>query len=159
MKDRYLQLCAWLDENIALSRDLLSLLNAERIALIAFDGDKLAENTMAKEMVVAKISLTRKHLREGAQSWFSCQDSAGLEAKLPQDLAKDWKAKRQEWLSVWKQACEQTQRNQEFLKHSQRNLTRLIDNWRRLVGEAPLYSAKGQKVEASTTGKVFEAKF
>lgn len=159
MKDRFLQLCAWLDENIALSRDLLKLLNEERMTLIEFNGEKLAENTMAKEMVVAKISLTRKHLREGASTWFSCQDSAELETKLPADLAETWKAKRKEWLAVWKQACEETERNQQFLKHSQRNLTRLIENWRRLMGEAPLYSAKGQKVEASTAGKVFEAKF
>jgi hypothetical protein len=157
--DRFAQLCLWTDESIALSRELQDLLCRERLALIHLRGEELAEITMSKEVLVRRIVDSRRRLRESGKAWFGVESSSELEALLLAEQKPVWAEKQKLWLQTWKDTCEQAERSQLFLQHSQRNLGRLVEHWRRLIGEAPLYSASGRKVDAPSTGRVLQAKY
>ena len=159
MNERFAQICLWTDESISLCKELQQVLSRERMALIAFRGEELTETTMVKEMVVSKILALRKQLRQAANKWYGVENNPDLEQKLTTEQLPEWKQREAVWREEWKVTCTQAERNQEFLKHSQRNLARIIEHWRRQLGEAPLYSAQGKKVDAPSTGKVFQAKF
>jgi flagellar biosynthesis/type III secretory pathway chaperone len=159
MNPRFTQLCLWTDESISLCRELQKVLSQERQSLLAFRGEDLAETTMAKEVTVAKILQSRKKLKEAGAAWFGVSSTEELTALLGDADKQVWITKQKDWKAEWKAICVQVERNQLFLKHSQKNLGRLIENWRRLLGQNPLYSSKGQKIESPSTGKVFEAKF
>ena len=157
--DRFAQLCLWTDESIALCRELQDLLCRERLALIHLRGEELAEITMSKEVLVRRIVDSRRRLQESGKAWYGVESSTELEGKVLPEQKEIWSQKHKLWLEAWTETCKQAERSQLFLQHSQRNLGRLIENWRRLIGEAPLYSAKGQKVDNKSTGRVFEAKY
>jgi hypothetical protein len=150
--DRFTQLCLWTDESVALCRELQELFGRERSALLTFRGDELAEITMCKERAVSRVVALRRKIGESVKAW------CDLENQLLPEQVPAWQQKQGQWQAEWTQIRKQAERSQFFLKHSQKNLGSLIENWRRLLGESPLYSAKGTKVDASTTGKVFEAK-
>ncbi len=157
--DRFAQLCLWADESISLCQQLQELLVRERNALIALKGDELAETTMSKEATVARILAIRRKIREAGKSWYAVESSSGLEGKLEPARGRIWAEKHARWQREWEATRGMVERNQRFLKHSQRNLGRLVEHWRAQLGETPLYSAKGMKVDAPATGKVFQAKY
>lgn len=157
--DRFTQLCLWTDESLVLAQEFQQLLSREHKALLSFRGEELAEITMSKERGVARIAALRKQIQDAGRAWFGIESSEELEKKISPEQAKIWNEKLSAWRAEWKQTRKQAERSQFFLKHSQRNLGSLIENWRRLLGETPLYSAKGRKVDAPSTGKVFEAKY
>ncbi len=157
--DRFTQLCLWTDESLALSREFQQLLGRERTALLSFRGEELAEITLSKERIVARIGAVRKQIRDAGLAWYGIDSSADLVQRVSAEQAKVWNEKQQAWKGEWEKTRQQAERSQFFLKHSQRNLGTLIEHWRRLLGEAPLYSAKGRKVDVSSTGKVFQAKY
>jgi hypothetical protein len=159
MTDRFAQLCLWTDESILLCKELQQVLAEERESLLFLKGEALAQSTMAKEHVVAKILNSRKKLKSAGSAWFGVDSTEGFAEHLTPEESAKWSEKHLCWKAEWKATCSQIERNQNFLKHSQKNLGRLIEHWRRLLGENPLYSKKGLKVESTSTGKVFEAKF
>jgi hypothetical protein len=159
MTDRFTQLCLWADESILLCKELQRVLAEERESLLFLRGEDLAQSTMAKEQVVAKILNSRKKLKVAGQTWFGVDSTEAFGEHLTPEELKVWSEKHSLWKTEWKATCSQVERNQSFLRHSQKNLGRLIEHWRRLLGENPLYSKKGLKIEAPSTGKVFEAKF
>lgn len=159
MTDRFAQLCLWADESISLCKELQKVLADERESLLFLRGEALAQSTMAKEHVVAKILNSRKKLKVAGQAWFGVDSTEAFSEHLTPTEFKEWSEKHSIWKAEWRATCSQVERNQSLLKHSQKNLGRLIEHWRRLLGENPLYSNKGLKVEATSTGKVFEAKF
>lgn len=157
--DRFSQLCAWTDESISLCRELQDLLARERLALIHMRGEELSEITMTKEVLVRRIVESRRQLREAGKAWYGIESSAELEARLADAQKPIWNEKQKLWLQTWTDTCKLAESSQLFLQHSQRNLGRLVEHWRRLIGESPLYSAKGHKVDSPSTGRVFEAKY
>lgn len=157
--DRFTQLCLWTDESIALSAELYALFEQERIVLLELKGDALSDITMNKDVLVRRIHQVREQLRQSGKSWFGIEDSQDLEAKLTLEQKAIWSEKQAAWRKNWAEVVSAAKRSQLFLASTQRNLGKLVDHWRRLIGEAPLYSAKGQKVETPTTGRVLEAKY
>ncbi len=157
--NRFEQLCLWTDESLALCQELVDLLGRERTALILLKGEDLAEITMTKEVLVRKIVDVRRRIREAGKAWFGVESSVDLEKQLPDQQKKIWAEKHAQWTKQWSFACEQAQSSQLFLEHSQRNLGRLIDHWRRLIGDAPLYSSQGKKKDPASTGRVLERKY
>ena len=63
------------------------------------------------------------------------------------------------WSREWSATRSQGEDNQAFLRHSVRNMNLLMENMKRLLGDAPLYGAKGTSTQASASGKVVEAKY
>lgn len=159
MSERFQQLCHWTEQGIAGCEELQQVLSRERVSLIALRGDELMEIIMSKEMMVSRLFALRKQIREGIKRWYGAETVADLERGLSEAERLRWRDLQGRWKTTWEKTRDEVERNQSFLKHSQRNLGRLIEHWRGLLGESPLYSAKGQKVDADSTGKVFEAKF
>ena len=157
--DRFEQLCIWTDESIRLCKDLMDLFGRERLALVQMKADELTETTMSKEVCVRKILELRKQIRESVRGWFGVESSEDLERHLLEQQRPLWATKHAEWKAHWQGVQELAQSSRLLLEHSQRNLGRLIDHWKRLIGHAPLYSAQGKKVDSESTGRVLEAKY
>lgn len=159
MQNRFTQLCLWSDESVAASAELQELFRRERVALIHLRGEELSEITMAKEVLVRKVTQIRAELKKAALAWYGAENPDALAGLLPPEHKAQWAVKQGAWVKSWDETCKEASRSQLLLEHSQRNLGRLVDHWRRQIGEAPLYSNKGQKVDAPSTGRVFEAKY
>lgn len=159
MNERFEQLCSWSVQASQLCEELETLLARERTALIAFRGDELTEITMSKQMLAQKLLNIRSTIRQAVGKWWGVDAMDGLLDKLSATEQQRWVALHETWQNRWRHLSGAMERNQRFLQHSQRNLGKLIANWRRLTGQGPLYSAKGQKVEAASPGKMIVAQY
>jgi hypothetical protein len=92
------------------------------------------------------------------RQWGNLSDDA-IAGRLPDDERAQWESQRSAWLAAWDQVHRTCDQNQRLLKHSLRNLGMLVENFKRLIGEKPTYSAKGMRVDTPFEGKVIEGRF
>lgn len=157
--DRFSQLCQWSDQSVELCGELTQVLDREREALIFLKSDVLTETTITKEILVNRLRALRKNISDNARAWYGADSSEALVAILPPHQRPQWQERREAWSKTWAALEKHARQGQRLLQHSGVNLSRLIENWRRLLGDTPLYTAQGRKSESSTAGRVFEAKY
>jgi hypothetical protein len=113
---------------------------------------------MRKEQLGRALAATRRHLRDAARAWGGAGEDE-IPARLEGDDRVLWSRRRAEWLARWNEIRIACERNQRLLKHSLRNLGMLVENFKRLIGDKPTYSAKGTRVDSPFEGKVIEGRF
>lgn len=123
----------------------------ERQFLIEFKSEELQQNNLVKEELIRELAEKRRQLRE----LIGNREEGVL-------TSRDWTQEQIAWERDWKQMRLQCEQNQEFMKHSLRNLEMLSDNLMRLLGQLTLYSRKGTKIDLSVhrpSGKVVEGSY
>lgn len=147
------------DECLSIVKELKTVLLSERQALIGLDTQAVVETTAKKDHLGGLLKSKRAYLWRVLKTYYALEDSEGLEEKLREGDRAQWLIRKQEWIKNWDETTKLVEANQRFLKHSLRNFDLLADNLKRLLGEQPLYSAKGQKVDLSSPGKMVEGKY
>jgi len=147
------------DECIQTCRELIDCLNAEHAALIQLKTEEISRINLSKENLLYKIAEKKGLIRSFTLSAYGVTILDEIEAKLPEEDRAEWSMRRKEWADTWRRLHDVTLRNQSFLRHSLKNLGRLVDNFKRLIGEVPLYSSKGTQVDSMRPGKVVEASY
>jgi FlgN protein len=144
------------DECITLSQAIRNCLENERQALIEFRTEDLIEANHQKENNLAALARKRIEIKRALEVRFG---SLEPEALATEAWVQIWNQKKATWLNSWEALRKHAEENQEFLKHSLRNLDRLSENLKRLFGELTLYSAKGTRVDLKHEGNVVRAKY
>lgn len=147
------------DECLALVIQLKEVILKERKALIGLDTETVAETNAKKDFLGGQLRSRRTQQWDILKRYFSLADTDGLENVLEGPDISIWEEKKKQWLSVWNDTKDEIASNQKFLKHSLKNFDQLAENLKRLLGEQPLYSSKGQRVDVSNHGKMVEAKY
>lgn len=147
------------DECIQIARELIDCLNAERVSLIQLKTEEISRINLSKENLLYKIAEKKGLLRSFTLSAFGVTSFDDIEGRLPEECRAEWGQRRKAWADTWRQLHDVSRRNQMFLRHSLKNLGRLVDNFKRLIGETPLYSSKGTQVDSMRPGKVVEASY
>lgn len=159
MQDAATQLVTWYRECAQLCEELRAGLRAERQALVSFQMNELAEATMRKELATRSLQTRRNRMREMMLKQFGTNDAALLVDKLPEAARAAWREADANWQLQWAETYSICEQNQRFLKHSLRNMGMMLDHFKRLIGEKPTYSAKGQRVDKPFEGKVTAGRY
>ena len=144
------------DECVHLADELHKCFDAERSALIQFKTEDLLEANRRKEEYLALLIEKREELRRFVAENF--QD-ANPEPWLDDPDLRIWSQKQEAWVQSWDRLRKTCESNQEFLKHSLRNLDMLAENLTRLFGLHSVYSNKGTRVERRPHGNVVEGSY
>ena len=145
-------------ECIALARSLREVLIKERTALITLNTDEVLIQVTQKESGILKLARKRAELKKFARTQFQAET---LEALVfsDEELQKEWAQYKQEWITVWTELREMCEYNQKFINHSMRNLDRLVENLKRLMGQHATYSPKGKRIDQNSQGSVVEGRY
>jgi FlgN protein len=144
------------DECMTLSQAIRECLERERQALIEFRTEDLIEANHQKENHLAALARKRNDIKRALEARFG---SLVPEMTADPEWCEIWKEKKVAWTSSWEALRKHAEENQEFLKHSLRNLDRLSENLKRLFGELTLYSSKGTRVDLKHEGNVVRVKY
>jgi len=147
------------DECFVLAEELKTCLDEERSALIGLKTELIVHTNARKDNLGRQLKYKKKQIWNLVNSQYGLENTEGLEAHIAEPYRSEWLIKKANWLKIWKATSQTCETNQIFLGHSLRNLGLLVDNLKRLFGEQPLYTAKGAKAEAGSSGKVVEARF
>ena len=157
MNESFDELLRLNSESVSVCESLVQTLQDERISLIALDTAKLSEVILMKEHLVHRLDQTRAKIFKLITDKFSSHTQEDFEVALSSEQKAQWREARTAWLEAWEKMAVLAHQNQMFLKHSVKNLGRLADHMKHLLGEAPRYSSKGDKVEGISEGKMLEA--
>ncbi len=144
------------DECTQLAQELHKCFDTERVALIQFKTEELLEANRLKEEYLALLIEKREELRYFISQNFQ---EGTPEPWLAAPELKMWQLKQEEWIQTWDRLRRTCESNQEFLKHSLRNLDLLAENLTRLFGLHSVYSNKGTRVERKPHGNVVEGSY
>lgn len=148
------------DECVRLCLELQGCFQNERIALIEFKMDDLIQNNFNKERLLGALTATKQKLRDAmAEKTGGIYDCEQFEKTLSASEFPLWVARRNEWLSTWELLRNLCEKNQNFFKHSLRNLDAIVDNLKRLFGLHSTYTSKGMRQETSPRGSVVEGSY
>lgn len=147
------------DDCLLIVKEIKEVLLKERKALIGLDTDAVAETNAKKDHLGGLLRNRKLKLWTLLKHQYEITDTEGLEEKLGEENRKIWLTKKSEWLKNWDETVVLMERNQKFLKHSLKNFDMLVDNLKRLLGDQPLYSAKGQRVDRSAQGRMVQGKY
>lgn len=112
---------------------LILCLDEEYEALIQLNTDKVLEAQIQKK----RIGKTLKILRE----------------KINQNNSKNEADEKQFW-QLWQNIYDKLNRNQKFLNHSLKNISKISENIKSLLGQKTFYNSQGNQVKTSSLGKV-----
>lgn len=147
------------DDCLALVKALKEILVREKSALIGLDTDTVVETNAKKDFLGNQLKAKKGRMWILLKHQYALEDSEGLEEKLTGEWRAQWLEKKAAWLKHWEETIRLIESNQRFLKHSLKNFDLLADNLKRLLGQQPLYSAKGLRVDSMKLGKMVEAKY
>ncbi len=156
MSDPILNLFQLSDECVQLANELHKCFDAERSALIHFKTEELLEANRRKEEYLALLIEKREELRRFIAENFQ---EGNPEPWLTDADNRTWARKQEEWVQAWERLRRTCESNQEFLKHSLRNLDMLAENLTRLFGLHSVYSNKGTRVDRKPHGNVVEGSY
>jgi hypothetical protein len=158
--ERFQRILLLSDECARLCLELQACFRRERTALIEFKMDDLIQNNFEKERVLGLLTTTKQILRETmAEETDGKYDPERFQKNLgPKDLAV-WAEHSRRWLTIWEELRSLCVKNQDFYKHSLRNLDSIVDNLKRLFGLHSTYTAKGTRHDLSPRGSVVEGSF
>ncbi len=147
------------EECTRLCAELRSSLAKERSLLVELKVAEIPHLTLQKESLMLALVRKRRELKEYLKHRYGLEKVSQYADKLSPDEAPHWSAAEARWRVEWGELRESLRRNQEFLKHSLKNLGALADNLKRCLGEPSIYSAKGNRVDLQTEGKVVAASY
>lgn len=142
-----------------LAREFIDILKKEKAALIALKTDEIMSLTSEKEHSLSLVKKLREELHTDLKTYYGIESSEFLETLLVGEEKKEWLLLRNEWLKVWQESVAQMEANQKFMNHSLKNISCLFENLKGLFGQKPIYSSKGQKVEAKIRTRVIEGRY
>jgi len=125
-------------------RETLEVLKAERESAIGIRTDEILETSVKKTACQQKIKLLHERI---------LAFTSGAPAPIGHE---EWDRTESAFRFLWAQVEKQGRSNQEFLKLSLSHLGRLADNLKTLLGNHSVYSARGEKVDSTSTGQVLE---
>lgn len=147
------------EECTRLCAELRECLARERGFLVEFKVEEIPHVTLQKESLMLAVVRKRKELKDYLKHRFGVEKVSLYGERLEAADREGWDAREARWRTEWSQLREAVRSNQDFLKHSLKNLTTLGDNLRRCLGEPSIYSAKGARVDLQTEGKVVAASY
>lgn len=146
------------DETVSLAQSLRDVLVKERAALITLNTDEILLLVTQKESGMMKIVRKRAELKKFVRIQFN-QDNLDDLKFSDEVLQAEWESKKQQWLKVWSELRDVCENNQRFIGHSIKNLDRLVENMKRLLGQHATYSPKGKRVDQNTQGCVVQGRY
>lgn len=135
-------------ECCALCDRLTQCFQDERRYLVEFKTDELQANNVLKDELIRDLSSRRTSLRLRLADLTS-EEVAG----------QAWQQAAKTWLEHWSRMREHAEENQNFLRHSLRNLDMMSDNLMRLFGQLRLYNNKGGKIERANHRPLVEGSY
>lgn len=147
------------DSCVQLSLQLIECFRQERISLVGFKMEEMLHTNLLKEQLLGELRRRREDLREKIKERFGTAEWEEAAALLPEDEKSMWRAARANWLSTWNELRRLCEQNQNFMKHSLRNLECIADNLKRCFGLHSTYSAKGVRVDGKAQGGVLEGSY
>lgn len=121
-------------------KELQECLHEERTALIELKTEIIVQTNFKKEDLGRQLTLRRKEFSQLAKELGT--------------IPENWKER---WQPEWEKIEVSCKSNQDFIRHSLKNLNLIVDNLKRIFGENPTYSPTGKKVDGSGSGKMVEA--
>lgn len=145
-------------ECIALAGSLKEVLIKERAALITLNTDEVLILVTQKESGILKLSRKRAELKKFARTQFQAETLEAL-AFSDEELQKYWTQLKNEWIAAWSDLRDICEHNQKFIHHSMKNLDRLVENLKRLLGQHATYSPRGKRIDQNSQGSVVEGRY
>ncbi len=146
------------DESCALASSLKGILLKEREALITLNTEDILILVTQKESGMMKLSRKRAELKKFSRTQFQQEDLEKLIFSDP-ELQKEWDLKKKNWAVLWTDIRNVCEHNQKFIGHSMKNLDRLVENLKRLLGQHATYSPKGKRIDQNSQGSVVEGRY
>jgi hypothetical protein len=147
------------DECTALGWELKECLREEREALIGLKLDSLLTTSSRKEDLLQQLKRKRVFFRLLLKEHLGFEDSTGLDSGLEGEDKKAWGIKRFEWLKTWEQIKNSCEGNYRLMERTQKNQDLFVGHLKQLLGQQPLYSPKGVRVESHSSGRVVEGRY
>lgn len=94
-----------------------------------------------------------------AQVRYGITQLSELPEKLEEPLRELWNERQALWASNWEKVVALAQTNQQFIQHSLKNLSTLLDNLKQLFGKQSLYDQSGRPKDMNQSGKVTEGRY
>ncbi|NBX69301.1 MAG: hypothetical protein EBR01_10115 [Proteobacteria bacterium] len=146
------------EESCALALGLKQVLLKERAALITLNTEEILILVTQKESGMLKLSRKRAEIKKFVRTQFQQDDLEKLHF-TDSELQSQWNILRENWLSAWTELRNVCETNQQFINHSMKNLDRLVENLKRLLGQHATYSPKGKRVDQNSQGSVVEGRY
>ena len=146
------------DECVAHARNLKEILNKERAALITLNTDDILILVSQKDSGMLKLQRKKAELKKFMREHFQSDSMASLSFSDP-FLEAEWNTKKESWELSWNELRGLCEHNQRFINHSMKNLDRLVENLKRLLGQHATYSPKGKRVDQNSQGSVVEGRY
>lgn len=156
MSQRFNQLEVLHQASLQIAAHVFQLLQEERIELIALNTQKLTEINARKEHLVSELKTARDAVGAHINATFQADTAEALEAQLSSEEAARWTEMKNAWNDQWNDLKMLTEQNQRLLDHSLKNLGKMADNLKRLLGESSRYSQSGTKLDSPNPGRVVE---
>lgn len=147
------------DECTSLGLELNECLRVEREALVNLKLDVLLNTASQKEDLFQQLKKRRAFFRLVLKEHLGYENSAQLDTQLTGEEGKVWGKKRFDWLKVWGQIKDSFEANHRLIEASQKNMDHLVGHLKQLLGQGPLYSPKGTKVDSAASGKVIQGRY
>lgn len=146
------------EESCELARGLRAILTQERAALITLNTDEILILVTQKESGMLKLSRKRAEIKKFVRTQFQQNELEKLKF-ADTDLQLQWDALREKWLVEWSELRKICETNQQFINHSMKNLDRLVENLKRLLGQHATYSPRGKRIDQNSQGAVVEGRY
>jgi hypothetical protein len=147
------------EECTRLCAELRACLQRERACLIELKVEEIPHLTLQKESQMLSLVRKRRELKDYLKLRYSVDKVSQFALRLEGPEKELWTEREALWRREWTELRETVRQNNDFLKHSLKNLFLLADNLRRCLGLPALYSAKGTQVSLQNEGKVLAASY
>lgn len=146
------------EESCALAQSLREVLIKERAALITLNTEEILILVTQKESGMLKLSRKRAEIKKFVRTQFQQEAIENLSFMDP-ELQQEWERQNALWVQSWKELRKVCEYNQQFINHSMKNLDRLVENLKRLLGQHATYSPKGKRIDQNSQGSVVEGRY
>jgi len=146
------------EESCALAHSLREVLIKERAALITLNTEEILILVTQKESGMMKLSRKRAEIKKFVRTQFQQEAIENLVFMDP-ELQQDWEKQKAVWSQSWAELRKVCEYNQQFINHSMKNLDRLVENLKRLLGQHATYSPKGKRIDQNSQGSVVEGRY
>ena len=147
-----------MEESISLARSLQEVLIQERAALITLNTDEILVLVTQKESRLMKLVRKRAEIKKFIRIQFNQENLEDLKL-TDENLQREWESKKKIWVEVWSELRDVCENNQRFISHSMKNMDRLVENLKRLLGQHATYSPKGKRIEQNNQGRVVQGRY
>lgn len=148
-----------LDECVHIAGELEACMWEERKCLVEFRIDDLPQTNLKKESLIGTLSRRRRELQKLVKFHYGAERLSDLASQLGEQERPAWLQHFQAWSDSWTKLRNTCEANQRFLKHSLKNLSFLVENLKRSLGDHSVYSAQGKRVDMGQAGKMLTARY